>query len=223
MIGLQTCLYPASTRVLLALLVLGLTACASPPRGADSSGGTESDSTPRTSSEDQKAEQPSGAYDFEAEGAFPEERTDVEFEEDRLPPPETVEGEAVDRGGIESEELDAPEAPFEEPAEARPVQPRTEAPVEPRREIPLKGSDPGVGQRGFRVQLAATGERTDADRVAREARNRLRVETYVVFEGSLYKVRAGDYVDRGEALRLRDRARTNGYDGAWVVPTEIEG
>lgn len=222
MIGLQSWLRPASPRVLFLLVVLGLIACSSPPRGADSSGGTEPPPA-ETPGDEESVEKPSGAYDFESEGEFPEPRTDVEFQEDRLPPPETVEGEAIDRGGIESEELDAPEAPFEEPAEELPVQPQTEAPVEPQRELPVPGTDPQVGQRGFRVQLAATGERTDADRVAREARNRLQVETYVVFEGSLYKVRAGDYVDRAEALRLRDRARANGYDGAWVVPTEIEG
>jgi hypothetical protein len=44
----------------------------------------------------------------------------------------------------------------------------------------------------------------------------------VVAEGQHFKVRAGDFTDRADAVQLSERAKALGYDGAWVVNDEVE-
>jgi cell division septation protein DedD len=116
-------------------------------------------------------------------------------------------------GAVEVEEVDAPVVLPIPSARTTPVEPEVTVPVQ-------EQASPRTG-RGFRVQLLAAGDRDEAESMAREARARLRAPVYVVFEAPFYKVRAGDHVDRADALLLRDLARRNGYDGAWVVTTEI--
>ena len=199
-----------SLTVVLAATCLFLTACASSPRGSASDPSDPLPPPPSEKERDATGRSRDAAYDFESEGRFPPPSRDVEFEEDQLPPPETVDGTAW---GTTAEPVQDETLEREEPSVVGPV-----APSGPR-------TQPGAGaveeDRGWRVQLAASSERDDADRLAREARSRLGVPVYVDFEAPLYKIRAGDYIDRAEALRLRDRARANGYDGAWVVTTEI--
>ena len=188
--------------VMLSIAVVALVACGPPPR--DASRDPDAPLPPPPADTAEESDDGTTPYDLESEGAFPPPSRDVEFEEDQLPPPETVEGATLERDGAPVVDEALP------PTVETPVAPSGSAP-EPARET----------QRGWRVQIAASSDRTDADRVAREARTRLGVAAYVDREATLFKVRVGDFVDRAEAIRLRDRARANGYDGAWVVTTEV--
>lgn len=196
----------------LALALIG--GCSKPPRGID----THPERTPPADEAAPAAAEKARdtTWSVSSEGEVP--AVDVAFEEDELPPaPEDVEGEALSRPPVEVEVVEG-EALEEEivPREGTPlpIQPSVTAPVEGR---------PSGETRGFRVQLLASREQDEARRVAREAEGRLQVPTYVVFEAPFYKVRAGDFPDRGDALALRDRARGYGYPNAWVVTTEIAG
>jgi hypothetical protein len=46
---------------------------------------------------------------------------------------------------------------------------------------------------------------------------------YIEFEAPLYKVRVGDCATRHEADTLKEKAGTQGYDGAWVAETPVQG
>jgi SPOR domain len=199
-------------------MLLGLLACAAPPRAP--SGHVEPDrDLPSSDSETPGAieDQEATTYDFEAEGAFPPPDDDVQFEEDLLPAPESVEGEALDTAPVEAEDLDT--VP---PAIETPVAPSFEAPLAPTRTIPAPQQELVRGRRGWRVQLAAVAQQTEADKIAREAKNRLMLEVHIVFESPYFKVRAGDFSDRADAVRLKERARAQGYPQAWLLATEIE-
>jgi len=69
----------------------------------------------------------------------------------------------------------------------------------------------------WRVQVLATPDRALADRVAREAGERLGTVADVEFESSLYKVRLGRFDSEEDAGGLRDRAVELGYSGAFRV------
>lgn len=69
----------------------------------------------------------------------------------------------------------------------------------------------------WRVQIFVTQDRDIADRMAREAAERLQIKAHVQFESPNYKVRLGDYPSEGEAQLLRDRALYSGYPGAFRV------
>ncbi len=196
------------TLALAVAVALGTSACSQPPREPRQDPAADLPAPPAESADEETSTE---VYDLESEGEFPPPPRDVEFEEDQLPPPETLPatpiGAAVDT--VAGEDVE-PER----------VEPSVEVPVDPAADDELR-ADGVETARGWRVQLAAAGARSDADRVAREASTRLGVKCYVDFEAPLFKVRAGDFVDRADALRLRDRARANGYDGAWIVTTEV--
>lgn len=181
----------------LALAGCLLAACATPPRGERP---VDDPTTP--------APEPQ-PYRLEDEGEAPPR--DVEFEEDILDPPEQVEADPFDPAPVESEPVPDPER----------VPPSVQVPVAPRGEDALAPQPPASGQRGFRVQIAALGSVAEAETVAREARSRTGVSAHVVLEEGLYKVHVGDFTDRAEALTMRDRCRSLGYSGSWVVTTRI--
>lgn len=199
--------------VLVACLALGaLAACSRPPRGLDTHPEAE---PPADDAVTAPAEATGDApWSVSSEGEVP--AVDVAFEEDELPPaPEDVEGEALSRPPVQVEIVE--DEVLEQ--ETTPQEGLT-LPVTPSVTPPVEGT-PSVAVRGFRVQLLASREQDEARRVAREAEGRLQVRAYVVYEAPFYKVRAGDFPDRGDALALRDRARGYGYPNAWVVTTEI--
>ena len=187
---------------------VALAACAPPPRTGAVRPGVEQAPVAAVDSV--------GVYELESEGEFPDAGRDVVFEEDALPPrPEEMVALPLEEGAVDVERVEPVEV------EELPLAPSTPVPVEPTNPAPVAPGGNGQVARGFRVQLLALKDRLEAEERAREARTRLGVGVYVVFESPLYKVRAGDFLDRGEALVLRERARANGYDGAWVVTTEI--
>lgn len=74
---------------------------------------------------------------------------------------------------------------------------------------------------GYRVQLFATSDRELAEEQAAEYRQTFDESIYVVFEGILYKVRAGDCVSRDEADALRREAIGLGCEGAFIIDTLV--
>jgi len=74
---------------------------------------------------------------------------------------------------------------------------------------------------GYRVQIFASSERDRAEAAAAEARRRFTEPVYVEYEAPLYKVRVGDCATRHEADTLKEKAGTQGYDGAWVAETPV--
>ena len=196
--------------LLAALLTVG--ACAPPPRGPVA--GSDRTLPPPPSD---RADSLRPAYDFELEGEFPPPAKDVVFEEDHLPPrPENVDATPLGESGVRASDL--PDPPPDAASDLRsstvvpPVQPSVSTPVE---------SVPAPMRMGFRVQLIAAADRLEAETFARQARARLGVTIHVDFEAPYYKVRAGDFTDRADALVMRDRARAQGYEGAWVTATRI--
>lgn len=198
----------------LALVLAGLAACSAPPRGAQSDPDRPLPAPPP----DEAAPPGTRSYEFEREGEFPPPAKDVVFEEDQLPPrPENVDAVPIDGRAVRTADVDAP-AEAEEPTRQAPT---VRVPVESTVPTPVEGA-PVPMRMGFRVQLIAAADRVEAETFAREARARLGVAVHVDFEAPYYKVRAGDFLDRADALAMRDRARANGYEGAWVTATRVE-
>jgi rare lipoprotein A len=200
----------------LLLVVVFLAACSDPPRGrgpADDPA-PEQAAAPTEAGDDER-------YEFEREGEFPEPQGDVAFEEDELPPrPEDVAGTVLQGEPVQAEDvsdslaLPDPEGSGVAPAVTTPVPAQVETPV------PAGGSVTTV--LGFRVQLMAVAELARANTLATEAGQRLGVPVHVVAEGQHFKVRAGDFTDRADAVRMSERAKALGYDGAWVVNDEVQ-
>jgi cell division septation protein DedD len=74
---------------------------------------------------------------------------------------------------------------------------------------------------GYRVQLFASSSEAVARQRADEFARVFAEPVYLDYEGLLYKVRVGDFVSRDEAEALRRRVAEAGYDGAFVVETEV--
>jgi len=74
---------------------------------------------------------------------------------------------------------------------------------------------------GYRVQLSATSDESQARELQRNAIFKFSADVYLTFEGSLYKVRVGDCRTREEAEELRDSAIRGGFRDAWIVPARV--
>jgi cell division septation protein DedD len=130
-----------------------------------------------------------------------------------LIPPEKAAGEGFAQSPQEAQDLPR------EATEPSPIEPSVTTPVPP---VDPNHSSGTTTTRGFRVQLAALASAAEAESFRREAETRLGVGVHVAFESGLFKVRAGDFLDRGAAVALQTRARSYGYEAAWVVSTEVE-
>jgi cell division protein FtsN len=208
--------------ILMAVLILFLAACSTPPRGRGAATDPESDSsTTERSSED-------SSYDFEDEAETPEAPGDVAFEEDELPPrPEDMEATPLDSDPVASEDVGERGDPVDLPdpavdADSTSIDPRTNTPIAPAVTAPIAAGSGTEVARGFRVQLFAVAEHGRAQTMAEDARQRLGIEVHVVSEPPYFKVRAGDFVDRGDAVRMKERATSLGFSGCWVVTDQIE-
>ena len=69
----------------------------------------------------------------------------------------------------------------------------------------------------WRVQVFASPDRAQAERVGREASDRLGVPYVLERDQELVKVRLGSYAREEEAQALKERAVRNGYPGAFRV------
>ncbi|HKW50814.1 MAG TPA: SPOR domain-containing protein, partial [Candidatus Eisenbacteria bacterium] len=79
-----------------------------------------------------------------------------------------------------------------------------------------RGTASGGGRRGvWRVQLFASPDLAQADRIAKEASLRFGEPSVIEFEDSLYKVRLGAFPTEALAQSLRERAVQGGFPGAF--------
>jgi hypothetical protein len=79
-------------------------------------------------------------------------------------------------------------------------------------------SSPGTAQeKPWSVQIFASEDRGEAQRVARSAADRLQMAARVDHEPPLYKVRVGRFADELEAQTLRAQAIRAGFAGAFRV------
>jgi cell division septation protein DedD len=69
----------------------------------------------------------------------------------------------------------------------------------------------------WRVQVFASPDRAQAERIAREAAQKLGVPYVLAKDGDLVKVRLGGFVREEDAQALRERAVQSGYPGAFRV------
>jgi hypothetical protein len=82
------------------------------------------------------------------------------------------------------------------------------------------GGSSGAGtaqERPWSVQIFASEDRGEAQRVARTAADRLQMAARVDHEPPLYKVRVGRFADEQEAQTLRTQAIRAGFAGAFRV------
>jgi peptidoglycan lytic transglycosylase len=106
----------------------------------------------------------------------------------------------------------APERPAADPPAARPAAEGAAVASVP---------EPGDGRRWiWRVQLFASPDLAQADRIAKEASARFAVPYVIEFEGALYKVRLGSFETEALAQTLRERAVQEGFPGAFRMRSE---
>ena len=72
----------------------------------------------------------------------------------------------------------------------------------------------------WRVQLFASPDLEQANRVAKEASTRFGVPFVIEFEGTLYKVRLGAFGSESSAQALRERAVQEGFPGAFRMRSQ---
>jgi len=73
---------------------------------------------------------------------------------------------------------------------------------------------------GYRIQVFASSDRAAAERVKDRVVAQMRLATYIDYEDGLYKVRAGDFAGRNEAVQARLKLAGT-YPGSWIVRTTI--
>jgi hypothetical protein len=78
-----------------------------------------------------------------------------------------------------------------------------------------------AGDWAWRVQVLATTDRALADRVAREAVDRLGTTSRIDLESGLYKVRLGSFPSEADAQILKQRAVEMGYPGAFRIKIRV--
>jgi hypothetical protein len=74
---------------------------------------------------------------------------------------------------------------------------------------------------GWRVQVFASPSMAAAEKEADVAREKFTDPVYLEYEPPYYKVRVGDFLTKDGARSLSNRAKSQGYDGAWVVETMV--
>lgn len=115
---------------------------------------------------------------------------------------------------ITAEEL----ATIPDPVPGAPAEPPIDPTPPPPVEVPGAAGDDGAAWI-WRVQVFASPDRTQAERAAREASERLGQPHVLDREDSLYKVRLGAFRSESDAEPLKRRAVLEGYAGAFRVRT----
>jgi hypothetical protein len=117
---------------------------------------------------------------------------------------------------LDSSEAITPEelASIPDPVPAK-QPPAPQAPPRAPEPVPTR-APAGDGSRWiWRVQVFASPERAQADRIAKEASSRFGEPSVIEFEDALYKVRLGAFASEGLAQALRERAVQEGFPGAF--------
>ena len=139
---------------------------------------------------------------------------------ERVVPPEEVPREEEIPAFYDLEEEmhpeDMPADPDELEQDIEPLVPDTVA-VEEMAGPETTGRDYDLG---YRIQIFASGELSKAKSMRDSASARTGYAAYVEFEGGLYKVRLGDFANRGDAAAVRAEI-VELYPDCWIVQTTI--
>ena len=87
-------------------------------------------------------------------------------------------------------------------------------------EMALPETGAGEHDLGYRIQIFATGELPKAQAMRDAAMARTGYAAYIEFEGDLYKVRLGNFANRGDAAAVRSEI-VELYPDCWIVQTTI--
>ena len=188
----------------LAALLLG-TGCGrsgaarpTPPDPGIARGGTQGQPAPGT-----EARRPSPSTTPMAQKLDPSEEITPE---ELATIPEPLPASAIASKALEDQPMKTvPQTPSEAPSGA--LQTQGTAP------------EPAPGAPAWRVQIFASDQREEAERVSREAAAALGAPGTVERDGALFKVRLGRFATEVEAQALRERAIRAGYPGAFRIRT----
>jgi sporulation related protein len=199
-----------------ALALIAVLGCAHAPKSAPtpapapvpaSPGGSASQATPAPSAQ---AESPTPATPPRldpSEEITPEELASIPDPVPGGSTPAPIEEAPLAPGAQALPQAPAPTAPA--PAPAAPA-PATPAP-------PPDAAGSPVVAGVWRVQIFASPDRAQADRVGREASERLGAPYVLLQDGNLVKVRLGSFTREEDAQVLKERAVNSGYSGAFRV------
>jgi hypothetical protein len=109
--------------------------------------------------------------------------------------------------------LDPPEGPVVNQPVVKETTPPNATPIPSQ---PTKTFTPG-----WRVQVFASPSMSAAETEAEVARQKFSEPVYLEYEPPYYKVRVGDFLTKDAAKSLSNRAKSQGYDGAWIVETMV--
>ena len=74
---------------------------------------------------------------------------------------------------------------------------------------------------GFRVQVLATRDQVNGERLRNKLSESFLEKIYIIFESPNYKVRMGNFIDRRDAETLRRSLAKKGYPSASVSYTHL--
>jgi hypothetical protein len=81
---------------------------------------------------------------------------------------------------------------------------------------------PGEMVQGFRVQVFSSGDIDIAKARMTEAEGMFPGDWfYISYDAPVYKIRAGNFLNRLDAERFMQSAQERGFRGAWVVPEKV--
>ena len=132
---------------------------------------------------------------------------------EETPPPEDV----VEEPPLPSDDnLDLPPS-------ALPPQPAGLTPVGflPSEGPAPKGEEPPAIGEGWRVQVASVTEQVTAREIEQDVRAKTDASLHTRWQGDRYTLLVGNFTAEADAIVLRDKLRTQGYEGAFVVRAPV--
>ena len=132
---------------------------------------------------------------------------------DAAPKPSSAAREEFDPETLNDDDFLLQPTRSQSPARPPDAGDRRKEPVAPSRQV-----------EGYRVQIAAVLDVARAQAFQKEAEGQLGAPVYVQYDQDtrLYKIRAGNCRTPGEAERLREHAKVQGYLEAFVVRSPVE-
>ena len=74
---------------------------------------------------------------------------------------------------------------------------------------------------GYRIQIGAFEYKENAEKIAESARSKLDLPVYIIYQAPFYRVRVGDFKEKGEAEKYVKIIMKKGFNDARWVPTSI--
>jgi len=74
---------------------------------------------------------------------------------------------------------------------------------------------------GYRIQIGAYENKDNAEKAAQAVRSKIDLPVYIIYQAPFYRVRVGDFTEKGQAERYVRLIREQGFQDARWVPTQI--